>query len=123
MHEQLASLERAREGAASAGGAFTDLGPVEAIPLGEGRVYCVGRRTLAVFRPRDGRLYAMENRCPHRGGPLADGIVGGGVVICPLHGWKFDLASGRCANEGLQVKTYPAALIDGRIRVLIGEEP
>ena len=123
MHELPAIAEQAADGGPPAGGEFTDLGPVDAIPLDEGRVYCLGRRSIAVFRPRDGRIYALENRCPHRGGPLADGVVGDGMVICPLHGWKFELASGRCGSEATGVKTYPAALIDGRIRVLVGDEP
>ena len=104
------------------GAAAVDLGPVDAIPIGEGRAYCFSGRIIAVFRPRDGGLYALDDRCPHRAGPLADGIVGGGVVICPLHGWKFQLASGRCLNEKASVRTYPVVLVEGRMRVLIEDE-
>ena len=60
-----------------------DLGPLDFIPLGEGRAYTFGRKTIAVFRQRDGRLFATDNMCPHKAGPLADGLVGSGKVICP----------------------------------------
>ncbi len=103
-------------------GTAVDLGPVDAIPIGEGRAYCFGARTLAVFRPRDGGLYALDDGCPHRAGPLADGIVGGGVVICPLHGWRFQLATGRCLNEKASVRTYPVVVVEGRIHALIEDE-
>ncbi len=92
-----------------------DLGPVEFIPLGEGRAYTVQDLTIAVFRQRDGRLFATDNTCPHRGGPLADGIVGAGKVICPLHARKFDLATGQCLGEDLTVRTYPVREINKRI--------
>jgi nitrite reductase (NADH) small subunit len=85
-------------------GAFTRendwwLGYVDDIPLGEGRAYRVGEVELAVFRTRAGALYATQARCPHRNGPLADGITGGATLVCPLHGFKFDLATGRSIGE------------------------
>jgi nitrite reductase (NADH) small subunit len=96
-----------------------DLGPVDFIPLGEGRAYVVAGRTIAVFRQRDGRLFAADNKCPHRGGPLADGIAGAGKVICPLHAWKFDLATGRCLGEEVRIRTYPVREVNGHIVVEI----
>lgn len=71
-----------------------NLGSVEKIPLGEGREYEVGDRLVAVFRDRGGAVYATDAHCPHRAGHLADGFVGGGRVICPMHSFKFDLATG-----------------------------
>lgn len=100
-----------------------DLGSVDFLPIGEGRAYVVHGLTIAVFRQRDGRLFATENSCPHRGGPLADGIVGAGKVICPLHAWKFDLETGRCQGEGVTIRTYPAQVVNGRIIVEIGPTP
>lgn len=94
-----------------------DLGAVDFIPLGEGRAYTVAGHTIAVFRQRDGRLFATHNHCPHRSGPLADGIVGAGTVICPLHAWKFDLATGRCLGEEVTLQTYPVRAVNGRIVV------
>lgn len=75
------------------------VGRIEDIPEGEGRAVKVLGRGYAVFRD-NGRLYALENRCPHAGGPLADGFVGGGFVTCPLHGMKFDLQTGQAAGGG-----------------------
>src|SRR5262245_35150119 len=59
-----------------------NLGSVEKIALGHSRCYVVGGEEIAVFRQRDGRLFATQNRCPHKQGPLAEGISGGGKVIC-----------------------------------------
>ena len=81
-----------------------DLGPLDFIPLGEGRAYTLGGKTIAVFRQRDGRLFATDNACPHKAGPLADGLVGSGKVICPLHMWKIDLETGRCLGEAGAVR-------------------
>jgi nitrite reductase (NADH) small subunit len=92
-----------------------DLGAVEFIPLGEGRAYCVEDLSIAIFRQRNGQLFATENACPHRGGPLADGIVGGDAVICPLHAKKFDLTTGRCLGENAAIRTYPVREVEGHI--------
>src|SRR5205823_203094 len=67
------------------------------------------------FGPRDGRLFALDNRCPHRGGPLSDGIIAAGTVICPSHGWKFELETGRCLHDAASVRSYPVLLVDGRM--------
>lgn len=94
-----------------------DLGSIDFLPLGEGRAYVVNGLVIAVFRQRDGHLFAADNSCPHRGGPLADGIIGAGKLICPLHAWKFDLETGRCAAENITIRTYPVREVDGRIFV------
>jgi nitrite reductase (NADH) small subunit len=65
---------------------IANLGSVQKIPLGQGRCYIVEGEEIAVFRQRDGRLFATQNRCPHRQGPLFEGVSGAGKVICPLHG-------------------------------------
>lgn len=84
------------------------IGASESIPLGEGRNYTVAGQRIAVFRERDGGIYAVQAECPHAGGPLAEGVVGGCTVICPFHSWKFDLASGACLNDPAhRLKTYP----------------
>lgn len=67
------------------------------IPLREGRAVRVGSREIAIFNLGD-RFLAVENRCPHKGGPLADGIVSGATVVCPLHAWKMSLETGRGVN-------------------------
>ncbi len=94
-----------------------DLGSIDVIPLGEGRAYTFGGKTIAVFRQRDGRLFATDNACPHKAGPLADGLVGSGRVICPLHMWKIDLETGQCLGEDGAVRTYPVRAANGRILI------
>jgi len=86
------------------------LGPLESIPEGEGRAFVVGERRVAVFRSRTGTVFATQAECPHRGGPLADGLVGGETLICPLHSLKFDLGSGRSADGSCTLETYPVRL-------------
>jgi nitrite reductase/ring-hydroxylating ferredoxin subunit len=66
---------------------------VDDVPLGEGRAVTLGDRRIALFRTPNG-WYALDAVCPHRGGPLADGIVSDRAVICPLHERRFDLATG-----------------------------
>jgi nitrite reductase (NADH) small subunit len=86
------------------------LGPLPQIPLGEGRVFQVGDRHVAVFRARSGGVYAAQALCPHRGGPLADGLLGGTTVVGPLHAWKFDLMTGAPVVGTCGVATYTIRL-------------
>ena len=72
-----------------------DLGPLTQIPLGEGRLFAVGRLIVAVFRTRREELFATQAWCPHRGGSLADGIVAAGKVVCPMHAYRYSLATGQ----------------------------
>ncbi len=100
----------------------SDLGPVDRIPPGEGRTFEVAGHRVAVFRTRAGRVFATQASCPHRQGPLADGLVGDERVLCPLHGFEFDLPSGACiGRECAALATYPVTLDeDGRIHLRIG---
>ena len=67
-----------------------------------------GSTTIAVFRTFDDRLFAIEDRCPHKNGPLSQGIVHDGCVTCPLHNWVINLATGKAqgADEGV-TRTFP----------------
>lgn len=95
----------------SQAGRIYDLGPAIEIPEGEGRAFDIGGLTVAVFRTRAGEIFATQPDCPHRAGPLADGLVGGGQIICPLHSYKFDLATGRpIGSECGALRTYPAVI-------------
>jgi nitrite reductase (NADH) small subunit len=98
------------------------LGPVAAIPLGEGRTYAVNGENIAVFRTRGGAVYAVQAACPHKGGPLADGLVGGTTLICPLHGWKFDLSTGQALFGDCGVKTFPVRVDEAEQVVLLRAE-
>lgn len=81
------------------------------IPVGEGRAMAVDGAEVAVFRLRDGTLCALGGVCPHRGGPLADGLLDGRVVVCPLHGYTYDLRTGvEVSNGGVGVRPYDVAL-------------
>lgn len=99
---------------------ITDTG---SIPLREGRTVKIGRREIAIFHLPD-RFVAVDNLCPHNQGPLADGIVKGGSVVCPLHGWNICLESGRVCKPDLPVgvRTYPVRVADGIIEIEIRAE-
>jgi nitrite reductase (NADH) small subunit len=98
------------------------LGPVDRVPPGEGKAFDIGDRRVAVFRTRGGELYATQAACPHKGGPLADGIVGGGTVICPLHAYKYDLKSGQPLGNGCPaLQTYRVELGMGGEMLLFTE--
>jgi nitrite reductase (NADH) small subunit len=99
------------------------LGPATAIPKGEGRVFRVGDVRIAVFRSRDGSVYATQADCPHRGGPLADGLVGGTTLVCPLHEWSFDLLTGMALSGSCGIRTYPITHSeDGALLLTIEED-
>jgi nitrite reductase (NADH) small subunit len=91
------------------------LGSVSRIPVGQGRCYVVGAEEIAVFRQRDGRLFATQNRCPHRQGPLSEGVIGGGRVICPLHSHRFDLKDGTGSEHGECLEVHRVKELDGEI--------
>jgi len=96
---------------------WLDLGPVSDIPLrGARSVPVAGAEEIAVFRTGDDRFYALVNRCPHKGGPLSQGIVHGDKVSCPLHDWKVSLVTGEAAapDKGC-VPTIPVKVVAGRI--------
>jgi nitrite reductase (NADH) small subunit len=88
------------------------LGPLHLIPPGEGRNFEVAGECVAVFRTRAGEVFATEAKCPHKSGPLADGLVGGRAVICPLHAWKFDLITGEALVGSCKLTTYPVRLTE-----------
>jgi nitrite reductase (NADH) small subunit len=94
------------------------LGPLGDIPPGEGRNYEVAGERVAVFHTRTGGVFAVQAACPHKGGPLADGLVGGTTVICPLHSWKFDLTSGEPIMGSCRLKTY-AVRLDEQNRIVL----
>ncbi len=92
------------------------LGPLNLIPLGEGRRFEIRGTAVAVFRTRAGQVFATQADCPHRGGPLADGLVGGSTLICPLHERAFDLSTGAGIGQSCVLTTYPVRITeDGAI--------
>jgi nitrite reductase (NADH) small subunit len=97
----------------------------ENIPEREGRAVRLGLHEIALINLGE-RFVAVENRCPHKGGPLADGIVGGSVVTCPLHNWRVCLESGEVlkpsGQHGACVRTFGVKVEDGIVAVNLPEE-
>jgi nitrite reductase (NADH) small subunit len=95
---------------------WLDIGSVSDIPLRGARVVKTPRGCLAVFRVTDDAVFALDNRCPHKGGPLAEGIVHGRSVTCPLHNWVISLETGEAqgADEG-RVRRHPLRVEAGRL--------
>lgn len=83
----------------------------------EGQLVIVDGDEIALFRV-DGQFFAVENRCPHRGGYLAEGMIREKVVVCPFHGWSFDLASGQSTNHpGNAVGCFPVAVAGDEVTI------
>ena len=87
------------------------------IPEGEGRTVEVAGLQLAVFRTRDG-VFATQPDCPHRQGPLADGLTGGATVQCPLHDRLYDLRTGAGLNTPCRINTYPVSVREDGVILL-----
>jgi nitrite reductase (NADH) small subunit len=90
------------------------------VPPREGRSVNLGNYDVALVNTAEG-FRAVENRCPHKNGPLADGIVGGETITCPLHNWRICLNSGTVqkpgGNEDVCVRTFPVKVEDGFIYI------
>ena len=102
-------------------GVWTPITKIDNVPLREGRAVTVGGMEIAIFRLED-RCLTIENKCPHKGGPLCDGIVSGATVVCPLHGQRFDLETGMpvLASQPGGVAAYPTRVEGGIIFVNLG---
>ena len=97
---------------------MTIVAPLSAIPAGEGRTFLVCGKRIAVFHTRAGDVFATQADCPHKAGPLADGLLGGTTLVCPLHSWKWDIASGEPQMASCPLETYPVHL-DAENRVVL----
>lgn len=93
-----------------------DIGTIDDIPLRGARCVTTPQGRVAVFRTADDKVYAIDDHCPHKGGPLSQGIVHGASVTCPLHNWVFSLETGLAqgADEGA-VRTLPVKVENGSI--------
>lgn len=101
---------------------WIDVGTIDDIPALGSRVVKREGGDIAVFRNADDEVFALLNRCPHKGGPLSEGIVYGRTVACPLHNWCIDLHSGqaKAPDEGC-APSFAVRIEDGR--VLVAGEP
>jgi nitrite reductase (NADH) small subunit len=95
---------------------WLDIGAVTDIPREGARVVKTATGCVAVFRTASDEVFAINDRCPHKGGPLSEGIVHGASVTCPLHNWVFSLETGLAQglDEG-EVATYATRIEAGRI--------
>lgn len=96
---------------------WIDIGPASQIEPGMARTLAVaGGEEIAVFHTLGGQVYALVNKCPHKAGPLSQGIVHGDSVSCPLHNWRISLRSGEALGEDKGcTPTIPVRLDGGRI--------
>ncbi len=99
----------------------TAVGNLADIPPGEGREFDVGRTTVAIFRTRDDQVFATQPKCPHRGGPLRDGLIDGATIICPLHDRTYELHTGRGVGNECSLRTYPVRVADDGTLLLTAE--
>jgi nitrite reductase (NADH) small subunit len=95
---------------------YIDIAALSDIPPQGARLVKTPLGCVAVFRSADDQVFALQDRCPHKGGPLSEGIVHGTSVTCPLHAWVFDLNTGQAqgADEGA-VATYAVKVEGGRV--------
>ncbi len=99
------------------------IGMIQDIPRRGARCVHTPQGMIGIFRTADDRIFAMEDRCPHKGGPLSQGIVHGAAVTCPLHNWVISLETGEAqgADNGA-VKTIPVRVVNGCISIALGEQ-
>ena len=97
---------------------WVKIGPLEEIaPLGA-RVVRHAGGDIAVFRTGDDEIYALDNKCPHKGGPLSDGIVHGCRITCPLHNWVLELKTGKAvAPDKGETRTYATRVENGSVYI------
>ena len=88
-----------------------------ALTPGSAKVFKNGPHQVALVRTEDGRVYGVDNRCPHEGYPLAEGSVTGCVLTCNWHNYKFDLRDGSCVMGEEAVRSYPTREVNGHIEV------
>ena len=97
---------------------WTEVVALEDIPQLGSRVIKTDTMNIAVFRTASDEVFAMKDECPHKKGPLSQGIVHGNSVTCPLHNWKIDLASGEALgpDEGC-TNVFPTRVENGRVYI------
>jgi len=102
--------------ASEAPSTWVDIGPIDAVPVRGARIVKSPVGCIAVFRTASDEAFAIDDACPHKAGPLSQGIVHGKSVTCPLHNWVISLETGKAqgADDG-QVRTYPLKIEAGRI--------
>ena len=94
--------------------AWVEIGRLEDIPRQGSRVVRTAAGDIAVFRTAGDEVFALQDRCPHKGGPLSQGLVHDRRVTCPLHNWVLELESGQAVAPDVGcARTYPVRLEEG----------
>lgn len=89
---------------------------LEDIPTQGGRLVKLGDKDIALIRTSDNRVFALDNKCPHKDGPLVEGVVTGTTLICSLHAEKIDMETGKPKSKDLScVKTYKVTIKEGSV--------
>lgn len=100
---------------------WIEVGKLQDIPLLGARVVATAEGDIAVFRTGIDKVFALRDACPHRGGPLSQGMVYGNRVACPLHNWSIDLESGEAvAPDSGCTGIYPVRVVDGTVSLRLG---
>ena len=94
---------------------WIDVGAIEDIPVRGARIVKTPVGCIGLFRTDEAEVFAAANTCPHKAGPLSEGIVHGQKITCPLHNWVFDLNTGAAVAEDGHIDTYPVRLDGDRI--------
>jgi nitrite reductase (NADH) small subunit len=99
---------------------WVEIGSPDDIPSRGARCVNTPEGRIAVFRTAEGQVFAIEDHCPHEGGPLSQGIVHGTAVTCPLHNWVISLETGRAlgADDGA-VRTVPVRIENERLFIAL----
>lgn len=97
--------------------AFVELAKIEEVQEGTGKSFQTEGKNIAIFK-KNGQVFALDNVCSHRGGPLCDGDIDELSVKCPWHGFEFDFKTGTSA-QGCKVNTYETKIENGKILVKI----
>jgi nitrite reductase (NADH) small subunit len=96
---------------------FTKLAAESELPgINEAREFSCNGKAVCVANV-DGQIHAMENTCLHRGGPLGEGVIEGGKVICPWHGWAWDPKTGQAGPPDAKVAVYPVKVESGDVLI------
>lgn len=102
---------------------WIEIGHINEIPRLGSRVVKTNNGKIAIFRNSDDEVFALGDSCPHKGGPLSEGMISGKTVTCPLHNWKIQLDTGEAVapDEGC-TNTYPIKIKEDIIFLQLGSD-
>jgi len=101
---------------------WIEIGTIDDIPRLGARIIKTPTGDIAIFRNAEDKVFALDDRCPHKGGPLSQGIIHGTNVTCPLHNWVIGLEDGKAAAPDIGcAKTYPIKVEGGTLHLSLAE--